>query len=284
MSKKNYTTHWRKGAQLPTGIVGKSRSLLRNIALSVASNINKKSEENYLRCLYSHYVFDDQRNDFVSLITELKKIGEFIDTDTCTAMLLGEQKIDKKYFHLSFDDGFRNNFTNILPILIEHEIPAIFFLPSSFIDANWGNTKYYCLKIAQYPTVIEMLSWSEAREIISLGYEIGSHTKTHARFSTISNDKLMMEDEIFGSKKELETKLDCECKYISWPYGRLTDADDESLKMAREAGYTACFGAYRGSVRPKMTDIFRIPRHNFAVEWPISHIKYFARGNMEVKA
>ena len=92
-----------------------------------------------------------------------------------------------------------------------------------------------------------------------------------------------MEDEIIGSKKELEANLDCECRYISFPYGRLSDADDASLKMVKNAGYTACFGAYRGTVRPGSTDIFSIPRHYFEVQWPIPHIKYFALGNMEVR-
>jgi hypothetical protein len=92
-----------------------------------------------------------------------------------------------------------------------------------------------------------------------------------------------MEDEILGSKKELEANLNYECKYISWPFGKLTDADSKSLKMVKDAGYAACFGAFRGTVEPGTTDIFSIPRHHFEVQWPISHVEYFARGNMEVK-
>jgi peptidoglycan/xylan/chitin deacetylase (PgdA/CDA1 family) len=155
-------------------------------------------------------------------------------------------------------------------------------VPSSLIDANWADTQKYCLETTRYRSVIETLKWSDLREMVSFGYEIGSHTKTHARFSEISNDKLLMEDEILGSKKELEASLDYECKYISWPYGRLTDADDKSLEMVKNAGYAACFGAYRGTVLPGTTDIFSIPRHHFEVQWPTSHVMYFAKGNMEV--
>ena len=283
MNDNNYATHWKQAVPLPSGIVGKSRALLRDVVLSIYSVTNRKLEENYLRCLYCHYVFDDQREEFELSITELMKVGEFVDTDTCIQMLQGKQEIDKRYYHLSFDDGFRNNFTNALPILRKHKVPAIFFVPSSLIEANWTDTEKYCSKTTRYGSVIEMLRWNDLREIVSQGYEIGSHTKTHARFSAISRNKLLMEDEILGSKKELEANLDYECKYISWPFGKLTDADDESLKMARNAGYTACFGAYRGAIRPGSTDIFRIPRHHFEAQWPISHIKYFARGNMEIK-
>ena len=283
MKQNNYAIHWRQAAPLPSGIAGKVRSVLRDSFLSVSSFMNRSADDSYLRCLYCHYVFDDQREDFERLITQLTRIGKFVDTDTCVKMLKGEIKIDKKYYHLSFDDGFRNNFTNALPILEKHEVPAIFFVPSSLVEANWTDTENYCLNTTRYQAVIEMLKWNDLRELISRGYEIGSHTKTHARFSAISNNKLVMEDEILGSKKELEDKLNCECKYISWPFGRLTDADNESLRTVKNAGYAACFGAYRGTVLPGSTDIFRIPRHHFEVQWPISHTKYFARGNMEVK-
>ena len=282
MNDNNYATLWKQAVPLPSGIIEKSRSSLKNFLLSVLSAANRKSEENCLRCLFCHYIFDDQKKDFEFVINELKKTGKFIDTDTCIQMLQGKRKIDKRYYHLSFDDGFRNNFTNALPILKKHEIPAIFFVPSSLIEANWDDTKKYCLQTTRYTSVIEMLKWDDLRKLISLGYEIGSHTKTHARFSSISDDKGSIADEIIGSKKDLENKLDYECKYISWPYGKLSDVNEESLRMVRDAGYAACFGAYRGSVCTS-TNIFSIPRHHFEAQWPIFHITYFARGNMEIK-
>ncbi len=91
-----------------------------------------------------------------------------------------------------------------------------------------------------------------------------------------------IKDEILGSKQEIERHLGLECKYISWPYGRLDDTDEESLEMVKNAGYHACFGAFRGTVVPENTDLFSIPRHHFEVQWPISHIEYFLRGNMEL--
>jgi hypothetical protein len=94
----------------------------------------------------------------------------------------------------------------------------------------------------------------------------------------------LLDDEIGGSKKQIEEELGQECRYISWPYGRLSDADNESLKAVERAGYEACFGAYRGTVRPGETDLFSIPRHHFEVQWPVSHVLYFARGNMETVA
>ena len=283
MTKKSYKMQWQQAVPAPSTITTKARAFLRNSILSFSSVISRGQSDTYLRCLYCHYVFDNQRDDFEKLIINLKKIGQFIDTDECIEMLKGNKEIDDRYFHLSFDDGFRNNFTNTFPILKKHNVHAIFFVPSLLIEDDWDSTKNYCMNTNNYRAVIEMMVWKELKELLMEGYEIGSHTKTHARFTEISHSEEMMEDEILGSKTDLEANLNYNCKYIAWPYGKLADADSKSLKMVKDAGYSACFGAYRGSVDPGAMNIFRIPRHHFEVHWPISHIEYFARGNMEVK-
>jgi peptidoglycan/xylan/chitin deacetylase (PgdA/CDA1 family) len=241
----------------------------------------RAEEDAFLRCLYCHYVFDDQARRFEQLITQLSRIGRFVDTPTCVSILEGRRPLDGKYFHLSFDDGFRNLFTNALPILRRHEIPAAFFVPSSLIGADWEVTKDYCQNKVHQRGVVETLKWKDLAEIASAGYEVGSHTRTHARFSAISRNPAALEDEIAASKRDIERALGIECRYISWPYGRRDDVDAASLKATQAAGYRACFGAFRGSIVPQQTSAYSIPRHHFEVQWPASHVKYFARGNWE---
>jgi peptidoglycan/xylan/chitin deacetylase (PgdA/CDA1 family) len=219
--------------------------------------------------------------DFERIIVRLKEMGEFVRTDELISMLSGERPVDGRYFHLSFDDGFRNNYTNAVPILKKHEVPAIFFVPSGFIGADWERTRAYCLDVANYGSVVETLRWDDLKEMLDAGYEIGSHTRTHCRFTAISDDPARLEKEILGSKEELEAGLGYRCRYISWPYGRATDADAASVRFTKTAGYDACFGAFRGSIVVGQTDRYRIPRHHFESQWPLSHVEYFARGNRE---
>lgn len=281
MTKNMYATKLSQAVLMPSGGVARIRKHIRSAALSTLAVIKRAMGTNTLRCLYCHYVFDDQMHDFDRLISALKRYGRFVNTETCMKMLNGKEKIYGHNFHLSFDDGFRNNFTNALPILKKHKVPAIFFVPSSLVNAEWEAIRKYCLNTTSYNAVIEMLNWQDLAEIISSGYEVGSHTRTHARFSDISQSKDLLEYEILGSKKELEMHLGVECKYISWPYGRINDANLISLEATVQAGYHACFGAFRGSVFPGVTNKYSIPRHHFEVQWPISHILFFARGNME---
>jgi len=280
--KNKYSSKLRDAVPLPKSPQSIARSLVRHFYLDLNALLNKKDEGNFLRCIYCHYVFDDQKEKFEQLIKTLLSIGTFVDTATCIHILQGKIPLDQKYFHLSFDDGFRNNFLNAIPILGKLKVPAIFFVPSSLISAEWDRAYNYCLETMHYSGVIETLKRDDALKMIELGFEIGSHTKTHTRFSDISQDSILLEQEIKGSKDEIEYLTGVECKYISWPFGKLTDADDKSLYAVMKAGFTACFGAYRGSVVPGKTDLFSIPRHLFETQWPVSHTLYFLRGNMEV--
>jgi hypothetical protein len=246
-----FATSWRAAVQPASRPLDRMRSFARRSMLSALAAVRRGSADRFVRCLYCHYVFDDQRTDFERIIVRLKDMGTFVGTDQLLAMLAGERPVDGRYFHLSFDDGFRNNFTNAL------------------------------LDVTHYRSVIETLRWDDLKAMLDAGYEVGSHTRTHARFSAMSADHARLEDEILGSKQDLETALGYRCRYISWPYGRTTDADTSSVGFTKAAGYDACFGAFRGSVIAGETDRYRIPRHHFEPQWRPDHVEYFARGNME---
>lgn len=279
--QNEYATQWKEAAHLPYGIQGRVRKRIRDLALSTLALVGKNSPKKSLRCLFCHYVFDDQKEPFEKLIIQLKEMGTFIDTDACLDILAGKKEIQHNYFHLSFDDGFRNNFTNALPILQRHQVPAIFFVPTALMSADREAVEQYCLKTTRYRKPVEMMTWKDLGDILAAGYEIGSHTKSHARFSDISQNPVRLADEIAGSKDDIERNLGEECKYISWPFGTRADADAASLEHTKKAGYKACFGAFRGEIVPSATNPFSIPRHHFEVQWPLSHITYFLNGNME---
>jgi peptidoglycan/xylan/chitin deacetylase (PgdA/CDA1 family) len=49
---------------------------------------------------------------------------------------------------ITFDDGWRDNFTNALPILRQHQLPALVFLPANFIGGTrvfWQETMVHLL-------------------------------------------------------------------------------------------------------------------------------------------
>lgn len=276
-----YSTRWREAVSLPKSFSGRAKRVARDTALSLAAMVPSRRQPTFLRCLYCHYVFDDQLDKWERILVQLKRLGQFVSTDEAAEMVAGSRAIDGRYFHLSFDDGFRNNYTNAFPILRKHGIPAMFFIATAMMDGTWTEADWYRRERTFNAGTLELMRWDDVRHMRDSGYEIGSHTRTHARFTDISGDPRRLEDELVGSKQDLENALGVPCKYISWPYGGKQDADSLSLNAVKQAGYAACFGAYRGSIIPGRTDRFQIPRHHFEAHWPLRHIRYFAEGHME---
>jgi len=115
-----------------------------------------------------------------------------------------------------------------------------------------------------------------------LGFEVGSHTQSHARLADVS-DPARLELEITGSKRAIEKELGTECRYFAWPFGRWRDVGEEAIDMVVSSGYHGCFGGYRGSVICGKTTPWRIPRHHLDASWPWAHIRYFACGMVRLR-
>jgi hypothetical protein len=275
-----YATSFRQAVRPLRGLQ-RLRKIARSCALSVRGVVSRPSGPPCLRILYCHYVFDDQRRAFDRIVRYLSSIGDLVGVDRVIDVLTEKTSLERNAFHVSFDDGFKNVLTNALPILQEHGASATVFVPTSIISAPSGIVEKYCRVITNYPSIIEMASWDDLGRASANGFVVGSHTRTHTRFSALSASQFAIEDEICGSKADLERHLGKPCEYISWPYGRTTDADVKSLRFVELAGYRACFGAFRGRIVPGATNRFSIPRHHFEVEWPLSHIKCFVNGLME---
>lgn len=278
-----FAVRWRDAAQRPVGPWPRTRRFLRDTALSIEAAARRGLADRFLRGLYAHYVFPDQADDFRRLLDAVGRLGRFVTTAECLDMIEGKREVDGRCFHLSFDDGFLNHRTVAARILDERGIHAAFFVPTAMVGAPPDEVARYCRRI-EYPAPIEMMGWDDVEALHAAGHEIGSHTRTHARFSELSADPQRMRDEITGSREDLARRLGIAPATISWPFGGRADADPTSLAAVRAAGYRACFGAYRGTMVSGTTgraDRFSIPRHHVEVEWPLGHVLSFARGNRE---
>ena len=275
-----YATRSYEAIKGPVRIKDRIRTTLRDAYLSVFDHVTPWPHDCFLRCLYCHFVFDDQVGPFTEVLNTLRQTGEFVDTDRAVAMVAGREPIDGRYFHLSFDDGFRSIIRNAMPILANLGIPAIFFVPSGIIGASWDAAKIYSLETTNNRAVMEIATWDDLKTARDCGIEIGSHTRTHARLSAIVDEDQLVH-EIFASKQEIEDQLEVDCNYISWPFGTEKDVGPLALNLIRDAGYRACFSAIRGAVKSNSNDLMRIPRHHFELHWPLSHIASFCKGAKE---
>ena len=271
-----YATTWQSACERPRGTYNTLRWQARHFYLETVSRIpSSRSGRGMLKCLCCHYVFDNQVRKFESILLQLKKIGTFVTAQECLEMAQGARSIDATYFHLSFDDGFRNIVSNAVPILRRHSIPASYFIPTSYIGGDYRSAKAFCQR-EKYQHPIEFATWDDLKRLDFEWMTIGSHTKTHPRLHSISSDRLRLASEMTDSKEIIEQQLGRPCTLLAWPGGQPHDIDEVSLEAARRAGYTAAFGASGGVCCVERADPFVIPRQHFEVQWPIRHINYLA--------
>jgi peptidoglycan/xylan/chitin deacetylase (PgdA/CDA1 family) len=262
-----------------SGFKAIARHLLRNATLDAAALLAALSPNpRGLRCLYLHYVFDDQRSDFERKIAALLRLGEFVSTRDMVAMIRGEVPVDGTYFHLSFDDGLACVGRNAVPVLDAHSVPAIVFVNSAVVESPVEDVRSSWNEATNYKMPLNLMTW---QALSASGLEVGAHTRHHRRLSSISGDPAMLASEIAGCRSDIETHMGRDCRYFAWPYGTLADVDRPSVEAIRKAGFDAAFGVYRYRITPGSTNPFMIPRHHFEPQWPTRHVTYFARGGME---
>jgi peptidoglycan/xylan/chitin deacetylase (PgdA/CDA1 family) len=130
-------------------------------------------------------------------------------------------KSTKKIAVITFDDGYRDFYTNAFPILQEHRYPATVFLPTSFIDK-----KRYKFKGK------ECLSWGEVRELHYNGISIGSHSVSHPELYNLSWK--MIHQELNGSRRRIEDELQAVINIFSYPYAFPQEDHDFVLHFKQE--------------------------------------------------
>jgi peptidoglycan/xylan/chitin deacetylase (PgdA/CDA1 family) len=148
---------------------------------------------------------------------------------------------------VTFDDGYRDNLTNALPVLREHGVPATIFLPTAIID---GEERY-----RWYADPPAALTWDEVRELQREGLvDFQAHTVTHPLLPGIDDDQARIE--IVTGRGILEQRLGREVTCLCYPGGRYGERE---MRLAEEAGYRLAVTT-RPGVNGPGTPVFALRR------------------------
>ncbi len=125
---------------------------------------------------------------------------------------------------LTFDDGYKNNYTNAFPILKDFGLKCVIFMVAGTKSNTWDKDKN--------ETEDFLMTDQEISEMEEYGIEFGSHTLTHPHLTKIPIDEA--KHEIEDSFRILSQKLKNPLISFAYPYG---ECNEEIESIVTETGY-----------------------------------------------
>ncbi len=148
-----------------------------------------------------------------------------------------KEKLKAKTIFLTFDDGYDDNYFNVLSLIKKYNVNILIFIITDLI----GEDGY--------------LNWRQIFEMKKTGLvEFGCHTKSHLDLDKLSKTEL--EKEILESKKIIEKKIGEISFVFSYPKGKYNDLVVETVK---KRGFDLAFTVKEGTVGLK-NDTLKLPR------------------------
>jgi peptidoglycan/xylan/chitin deacetylase (PgdA/CDA1 family) len=152
---------------------------------------------------------------------------------------------------LTFDDGYLDNYTNLLPLMQQYSYRGVLYLLGDFA------VRHNQWDLATDPTEprAEIMSAAQKQAFVAAGWEIGAHTQTHAHLPALPPAAAAAE--IADSKAALEQSLGTEIISFAYPYGDLNAA---TKALVAEAGFLFAVATDTGGMHLEddRMQIFRI--------------------------
>jgi peptidoglycan/xylan/chitin deacetylase (PgdA/CDA1 family) len=142
---------------------------------------------------------------------------------------------------ISVDDGYVDDVTQILPVLLAHHMTAAFFIITGrFHEAGF-------------------VSAAQVRQLDAAGMDVGAHTRHHLDLTSLG--AAQMQDEVAGSRQDLERVLHHPIASFAYPAGA---HDAAAIDVVRRAGFALAFttdpGAEDSSLRALALPRIRVGR------------------------
>lgn len=173
-------------------------------------------------------VFEEQ------IQTLLSDSYTFITMDELADYLDGKRSLPPKPVILTFDDGYKDLYTDVLPILRKYRVKAVAYIVSGFVDKP------------------NFMSLQELREVASSGLvEIAAHSVHHLNLKAIKPE--LAEKEVGESKTAIEKLVGIPVNNFAYPYG---DFNQNIIDFVQKAGYRTAASVIPGAMHSEQDRYF----------------------------
>lgn len=242
--------------------------------------------ERALRVLMYHKVNDRPENPLsvpVGLFDEqmalLRERGyAVVSLDAVLDHVAGRAPLPPRAVLITFDDGYRDNLENAMPVLQRYGYPGVVFVPIGFLDD--ARPLPHEERLAGRSLLNPTLHWDELPELEAGGLRVESHGIGHRPLADLEIDEAARE--ITLSKLRLEERLGRPIRAFAYVKGSVAHYRPVHVSLLRQAGYELAFtsvsGANTGALDP-------LQIHRYNVEpYPTKTFELVLRGACDLIA
>ncbi|HET9707462.1 MAG TPA: polysaccharide deacetylase family protein [Gemmatimonadales bacterium] len=204
---------------------------------------------------------------FERQLAELGRLGLRSGDLGALAAVAEGRRIEPTAF-LTFDDGFRDNYETVMPLLREYGHRAFVFVLPPLVDGGapllWPEVVH---DVSRYPSM-RSVTWPMLEEMKDAGFEVGSHTLSHAHLPGLSDEALR--EELWDSRMRIRERLG-RCETLAYPFGEWSQ---RVAAAAADCGYSYAFSLPTKSGQRHATPL-SIPRIN--VDYRDSGFRFAAK-------
>jgi peptidoglycan/xylan/chitin deacetylase (PgdA/CDA1 family) len=177
----------------------------------------------------------------------------FMTMKDVSDVLDGRMSLPKNPVVFTFDDGYRDFYTDVFPIVKKYQIKVVAYVVPGFLDKPNYMFTPQLLEIARSGLV-----------------EIGAHTMTHLYLKGGHLDKV--KEEVTSSKRALEALLHYPVVSFAYPYGAF---DQQAIDVVHASGFWTAVSTLPGDDENQKDRLF-IPRVRLGARYGEELVQYLA--------
>lgn len=233
-----------------------------------------------------HRIVDDPTNDPFQLSVSVENFMRQLDWLERSHRIISAEEFlhgakgddGRQRVLLTFDDGYRDNYTQVWPLLRCRQLPAVLFVTTSAID---GELPFWWEILAAAGRLEQQEAWKRLppstrqrqaaellatlpnqererlanlscrqemlKEMVADGtFELGAHTRFHSSLGALGRREVA--DEIAGGLRDLRDRLDISARLFAFPHGSADDLNETATELLAQHGVLAAFSTMAGAV------------------------------------